>query len=192
MAPPSSRSRRLAALVALGGLVGCRAPQPPVTDLPATGVAAVAAPSWLPAGWVRRDPPDWFAPERALVETYAPANATAPLVMLAVYRPAEAARLAAQHADPARWLHDRLAEALKLQACRLEPPVAWRGGWRSAFRWPERDPLGATWHGTLALRRTADAGLLALLLVLPQRDDQGLTERLLAASPAAATSSPPR
>ena len=179
-------------LLAAVSLAGCARPQPPIEIGPLP--RAQSAPKWLPAGWVRYEPRPQLAPERDLVQWFAPDGATAPLVAYCRYTPDEVRRLAAkQGPDVAAAMLARLRRSFaQRQVDHWSRRVTLEGVWPRpeavGGRWidvdsMERDDRSGALHGRLAVAGTRSGALVVVGVLLPTGADGALITQVLEAVP---------
>ncbi|MBI5831838.1 MAG: hypothetical protein HZB16_05915 [Armatimonadetes bacterium] len=174
-------------LVVAGLLGGCAQPEPPIEIGPLP--RAASAPKWLPAGWVRYEPRPQVAPERDLVQVYAPDGATAPLVVYCRYTPAEVARLRTrQGADVAGAMLARLRASFLRWPRQAKAAGDWSRDGARRGRWLDVDAVepedrSGTLHGRLAVAETGTGAMVVVGVLLPAGGDAALTATVLDAVP---------
>jgi len=168
-------------------LSGCARSEPAVQfgQMP----RAEAAPDWLPTGWVRYDPRPQLAPERDLVQWYAPDGATAPLVVFCRYTSAEVAHLRAkQGPDVAGATLTKLAASFGIWPREVKGQGEWPRAGALRGRWidvsaVEPDDRAGLLHGRLAVAETVSGALVVIGVLLPTGGDEALIEQVLSAAP---------
>lgn len=170
----------LLALVLILILAGCARLQPAIQVGPFP--PGEPAPAWLPAGWVRYEPRPPIAPERDLVQWFAPDGATAPLVLHCRYTAEEARRL-----SPVDLL-GQLRQTFSTWPRQVVAQGVWsrlgaRGGAWIDVAAVEPDDRAGVLHGRVAVAGTRSGALVVAGVLLPAGGDPALIERVLAAVP---------